>query len=218
MFIKTNQANELIFTKQSFYDFVKVKSKKYQRIRLESLHKILSIYSKDVKKDDMSYLSSVTRNELIKIDIDNKIYNLPKDMIYGSINIDIFYKIIKQNNSNISLDKIFLFYAHYKKRMIKRKPGVNKIQTHPKIFYDFIENISNELQLSVVTVNKIIKLLVELDIIRTTKITTFPSANGWVNGKTIFTDYINNDPDYSWKDELKYGEKYVISLTTKEDY
>lgn len=216
VFLHINQIDELYFTKQQFYDFVSVKSNKYQKIRLESLHKVLSIFSDSVKDDDRSYLD-VTRNELIKVEISDKIYDFPKGTLYSSISIDIFRKIMKHANKGASVDKTLLFYIHYKKKVIKRNHVGYTIDDHPQIYYDFIENIASYLKLSVPTLNKIIKLLDDLDIIRTKKIANCPYVCGWVNGKTLFTDYTGDkNSEYTWEDELAYGEKYVISISKKK--
>lgn len=117
-----------------------------------------------------------------------------------------------------------MFY--YRMRMIKRTDS-GDINTHPKVMYKYLNTLATELNMGINALNKIIKYLEDIDIIRTTKISNAIISSEseqpvWVTGYTLFTDYYEiessskNIEQITWEDELEYGKKVVIRREKKK--
>lgn len=232
VYLNTTKFNKLKLHKKEYLEFIGVTSRKDVLKRFDPLHDIICQFS-EIDKGDKSYLTNL-KSAYYNISIDDKLYDLDKQkscksetIIYGSISMDEFEKI-RANicKANTSLKRVLLFMFYYRMRMIKRTDS-GDINTHPKVMYKYLNTLATELNMGINALNKIIKYLEDIDIIRTTKISNAIISNEseqpvWVTGYTLFTDYYEiesgskNIEQITWEDELEYGKKVVIRREKKK--
>ncbi|PJN79869.1 hypothetical protein CWE04_11715 [Thomasclavelia cocleata] len=203
------------FSKKSYYSFMGIKKPQLKKQADIILGDILEKYSNAIINIVDLSLNDLINIKLNVVDSKKKFKELhPEKNVFKFAKIyfdeiDLIIEQEKKSELSVSAKKIFLFLSYHRLKMIKRNGAL--VETAPEISYFRINDLSEQINISMRTISRMLKILSDIKIIKTnqTKTLKIPDTTFFIKGYIIVADYHSRDIKYSAEENLKYGVEYV---------